>query len=233
MTASSKPNPYSRFIPREEIGAVDSWHFSAMDEDGDSASAALLSETQEPSEERLDEIRQQAYNEGFAHGHATGGQEVREALELPLRQSAEETAVRMGELLHGMTDQLLASEQSISRQLLELACDLARQIVRQELTVNTSSLRPVIGEALELITDDGLPTTVRMNPQDLAVMQSALQETLGENAPEFVSDPAITPGGCVLQSASTSVDATIEKRWSRTIGNLGLSIEWAKDDIDV
>lgn len=233
MTASSKPNPYSRFIPREEIGVVDSWHFSSMDENEDSDSAALQAETQEPSEERLDEIRQQAYNEGFAHGHATGGQEVREALELPLRQSAEKTAVRMGELLHGMTDQLLASEQSISRQLLELACDLARQIVRQELSVNTSTLRPVIGEALELITDDGLPTTVRMNPQDLAVMQSALQETLGENAPEFVADPAITPGGCVLQSASTSVDATIEKRWARTIGNLGLSIAWATEDSDV
>jgi flagellar assembly protein FliH len=105
--------------------------------------------------------------------------------------------------------------------------------VRQELSVNTSTLRPVIGEALELITDDGLPTTVRMNPQDLAVMQSALQETLGENAPEFVADPAITPGGCVLQSASTSVDATIEKRWARTVGNLGLSIDWATEDIDV
>jgi flagellar assembly protein FliH len=37
----------------------------------------------------------------------------------------------------------------------------------------------------------------------------------------------------VLQSASTSVDATIEKRWARTIGNLGLSIAWATEDSDV
>lgn len=226
MTASSKPNPHSRFIPREEIGAVDSWHFSSMDEPDNSERAALVPRTEESSEERLSEIRQHAYNEGFAHGHSAGGQEVRDALEGPLRKTAEETAVRMGVLLQGITDQVLSSEQKISREILELACDLARQIVRQDLTVNTKALRPVIGEALELIVDDGLPTTVRMNPHDLAIMHDALQETLGDNAPEFGGDANISPGGCVVQSASTSVDATIEKRWSRTIGNLGLSIDW-------
>ena len=39
-------------------------------------------------------------------------------------------------------------------------------------------------------------------------MKGALLETLGENAPDFVADPSITPGGCLIQSPSATVDAT-------------------------
>ncbi len=60
-------------------------------------------------------------------------------------------------------------------------------------------------------------------------MQDALTETLGENAPDFMGDPTITPGGCMVKSPSTTVDATIEKRWARAVGNLGLSSEWASE----
>ena len=58
-------------------------------------------------------------------------------------------------------------------------------------------------------------------------------ETLGENAPELVADPDISPGGCLIQSPSSVVDATIEKRWARAVGNLGLSLDWNPEDADV
>lgn len=234
MTASSKQppksSPHSRFIPREEISAFSAWSFSAVD-GSDSVPAVPTAVMAEPEtdtalEQALAEARQQAYAEGFNHGHDAGSQETRDALEATVRRSAEETAVRMGQLLHGMTDQLIASEQKIARQILELACDLARQVVRQELQVNTRHLRAVIGEALELLVEDGLPATVRMHPDDLVLVKGPLLETLGENAPELVADPAISPGGCLIQSPSATVDATIEKRWSRAVGNLGLSLDW-------
>lgn len=229
MKASSKPNPHTRFIPREEIDGVSAWRFSSMD--GSDPFRVAVSEPAEPEpdkaqEQALQDARQQAYAEGFSHGHDAGSQEVRDALEAAVRRTAEETAVRMGQLLHAMTDQLIASEQKIARQVLDLACDIARQVVRQELKVNTRHLRAVIGEALELVVEDGLPATVRMHPDDLSLMKGSLLETLGENAPEFVADPSITPGGCLVQSQSAAVDATLEKRWSRALGNLGLSEEW-------
>ena len=205
---------------------------------GQTAPAPLAEPEPEPQppidlELMLQEARQQAYAEGFQHGHDAGSQETRDALEAVIRRSAEETAVRMGQLLHSMGDQLIAAEQHIARQILELSCDIARQVVRQELKVNTRHLRAVIGEALEQMVEDGLPATVRMNPEDLALMKGALLETLGENAPELVADPDISPGGCLIQSLSSVVDATIEKRWARAVGNLGLSLDWNPEDADV
>lgn len=238
MMASSKPpakaSTFSRFIPREEIDAVAAWSFSSMDASETRVVPAPppVPEpepdplTDEILEQRLQDARQQAYAEGFQHGHDAGSQETRDALEATIRRSAEDTAVRMGQLLHSMGDQLIASEQLIARQILELSCDIARQVVRQELKVNTRHLRAVIGEALEQMVEDGLPATVRMHPQDLALMKGALIETLGEAAPDLVADPDISPGGCLIQSPSSTVDASIEKRWSRAVGNLGLSLDW-------
>ena len=235
MKPSSKPNPHSRFIPREEIAGVAAWHFAAVDGSDDlpKAGPADGSASEGVTSEVLQEARQQAYAEGFSRGHDAGGQEVRDALEATVRKTAEETAVRMAQLLHNTRDHLKKSEDQISRHIIELACDLARQVVRQELKSDLSHLQPVIAEALGQLVDDGQPATVRMNPGDLAMMKGVLQENMGNHPAEFVADAAISPGGCLIESATMTVDATIEKRWSRAVGNLGLETTWNPKDTDV
>jgi flagellar assembly protein FliH len=243
MTASSKQpprtSPHSRFIPREEIGDVSTWHFSAMD---DGAAPPVKKPEPEPEpeatpdllvEQLLREHREKAHAEGFAQGHEAGGQEVHEAFAVAQRKYAEETAVRMAQLLHNMREHLQKSEEQIARQILDLSVELARQVLRQELRANPLHLRPVITEALAQLVEDGLPTVVRLNPAELAQMKGALLENLGANAPELVADASISPGGCLIESGSMAVDATIEKRWLRAIGNLGLNADWNPENADV
>ena len=149
---------------------MSAWHFSSVDGSDDLPSPEIDVVPAEPEnlidEARLEEVRQQAYNDGFAHGHDAGAQEMRQALEATIRKMAEETGMRMAQLMHGMREQLQRSEEQISRQILELACDLARQVLRQELQTPTAHLKPVISEALAQLVDDGLPATVRLNPDD-------------------------------------------------------------------
>ena len=229
----SKTNPHSRFIPREEIDEVAAWHFSAIG--GSTEPAPLMEDRAGDSVDMLalqqaaQEAREQAFAEGYAHGHETGAKEVRDALEATTIQHNNELAERMAQVLKTMAEDLLDKEQDMARQILELSCEIARQVVRQEIRTNPQMLRPVIGEALEMIVDDGLPASVHMNPDDLARMHDALKETLGENAPDFVGDASIAPGGCIVHTPSTTVNASVEKRWARAVGNLGLSIEWATE----
>jgi flagellar assembly protein FliH len=229
MKALSKSTVHSRFVPREEIDEVAAWHFSAIG--GVTEPAPLQSKKPSDSAEAIDlqtlhDAREQAFSEGYSQGHEAGAQEVRAALASTAQHQTEVMAERMSQLLSAITEDLLDKEQDMAQQLLVLACEIARQVVRQEIKINPDLLRPVIGEALEMIVEDGLPATVRMNPDDLARMHDALTKTLGENAPEFVGDAQIAQGGCVIHSPSTSVDATVEKRWARAVGNLGLSIPW-------
>ena len=48
-----------------------------------------------------------------------------------------------------------------------------------------------------------------------------------------VADAAVSPGGCLIESSATTVDATIEKRWARAVGNLGQQAAWNPQDTDV
>ena len=233
MKASSKSSPYTRFVPREEIEGVAAWHFSAMDEKEPAPVEVVAEPAPVDEHPAVQELLQKAYADGYADGHAAGSEETRAALEAPAQAALEETAQRMAQLLHDTRDQLVRSEDLIARQLLELACDLARQVVRQELRHGADALRPVITEAVSQLVEDGLPATVRLHPEDLSRLEPFLQTQAGSGLPELVADAAVSPGGCVVSSPSTTVDASIEKRWARAIGNLGLDNPWNPENADV
>jgi len=233
MKVSSKSGPHTRFVPREEIEGVSAWHFSSMDDSEAVAVEPVVQAAAVDAQPAVQELLQKAYADGFAHGHDAGSHETREALEAPLRLAMEDTAQRMAQLLHETRDQLTRSEDMIARQLLELACDLARQVVRRELHHSADALRAVISEAVAQLVEDGLPATVRLHPDDLSRLQLHLQGKAGSGLPEWVADPAVSPGGCIVNSPSTTIDASIEKRWARAIGNLGLENPWNPENADV
>jgi flagellar assembly protein FliH len=42
----------------------------------------------------------------------------------------------------------------------------------------------------------------------------------------LLSDASVTRGGCLVESAGTVVDGTLEKRWGRAVAKLGLESAW-------
>ena len=82
--------------------------------------------------------------------------------------------------------------------------------------------------ALALLIDDGRPATLRLHPLDAALLtDQATLEAHGSALPVQVHpDPTLSPGDCVVESAHGGVDARLEKRWQRALGNLGLAQPW-------
>lgn len=233
MPSSNKPsNPYQRFIPREEVQVVSAWAFNAMD-GGDKKNQASAAEEPPPdvvSSEALDEARQMAYAEGFAHGRLAGAKETQDALEAPLKQQTQEQAQRLALLLQHSQGHLSQLNDLLAQQVLDLACDLARQVVRRELQQPLEPLKAVVQEALAMAVQDHLPATLRLHPQDLALLQNDLASALAEHNIRLQPDPSLTPGGCVVENAQGAVDGTVEKRWARAVANLGLNHPWADEE---
>ena len=217
---------YTRFIPGEEIGAVEQWNFGAVD------TASLLLAAQVKARESAagrvsdEALRQEGYAEGFAQGHAQATLEGQKQITDFIANQGQAAAQRFGQLFATAQSELANAEQVIAQEVLELACDLARQIVRHELSVNPNALQPVVREALGLLVAESKNVLVRLNPLDLEILDAVVRAEFPSLALTLIGDAAVTRGGCLVESSGTVVDGTIEKRWTQAIAGLGLSSAW-------
>jgi flagellar assembly protein FliH len=97
----------------------------------------------------------------------------------------------------------------LAGEVVELAMVVAREIIGRELATDRSRIADVVAEALADADGEGA-VVVRMNPADLAQLRERRPE-LAQGA-AFVEDRRLAAGGCVVESASQVIDASIEAR---------------------
>ena len=237
-THSSKGRLYARFIPSEEVGDVTQWQFGSVD--GSDAKAEVPEEVV-PVEVELDEaarqeLLEQAGEEAFARGQEQGAAQAalqwQQRMDDYIAGQGQEAAQRIDALVQTLQARLQDLQQNMAQEVLELSCEIARQVVRQELRSNPQALKPVVQEALGMLVDDGRPATVRLNPQDHALLADALGQQMAAASVQWVADAVVPPGGCLAEQAGTVVDGTLEKRWQRAIAPLGLASAWEETPHD-
>lgn len=221
---------YSRFIPGEEIAAVEQWNFGAIDTAAQLLEAQIRAREQAHEASQVEQLRQQSYQDGYAAGIAQGRalaeaelqQQMQDFLNNQARQHADQLTALLASAQTGVVD----ATQVMAQGVLELACELARQVLRQELSVNPNAALPVLREALDLLGAEHRSAVIRMNPADFEVLQPLVQTEFTGMALTLRADASILPGGCLVESAGTVVDASLQNRWQRAVASLGLSSAW-------
>lgn len=228
---SSRSSVHTRFIPQEEINAVVRWQFGSVN---DIALGDRRSETDRRSDSasrvlQLEQARAAALEQGRTEGYARAAVEVKAQMDDFHERQARATAERLALCAQAFESRWEAAEQSVAQGVLELACALARQVVRRELSVDTQALEPVIREALAMLATDARPVVVRLHPQDYGLLEAALRESFAGEELVFRPDAVVTPGGCLVEAGGTTIDGTLEKRWSRAVAALGLNVPWNEE----
>jgi len=220
----------TRFIPGEDIHAVTQWDFGDVDADLlklEAMERARQSELDHARDESLREkARAEGFAEGFAQGQANAVLQGEHQLQAYIDGQGRASAARFAQLLESTQVQLAESQQVMARGVLELACEVARQVLRHELSVNPNVVLPVVREALNMLGDDSKSAVVRLNPLDLDVLQDTLQTEFSGLALTLTPDSSIAPGGCRLSSAGAVVDGDLHLRWRRAVAKLGLEVDW-------
>ncbi len=232
MTVSSKSRGHSRFIPKEEVGVVAEWQFNAM---GAPLRTVVLLPDSPPEPEpepeetvqiRIDRAWDEGYGAGLEQGRTEATNEGNHRLDAFVQGQGAETAEKLAELLSAMQARLAQAEQDIAQQVLALACGVARQIVRRELSVDPVALLSVVREALGMLVMDGKTAVVKLHPLDWEVLQEPLQQAFPSPTITWLSDAAVERGGCLVESGGTVIDGTLSKRWERAVAHLGLASTW-------
>ncbi len=224
-----RPRAGSRFIPAEEISAVSQWRFGAVGE-GSDADAPLHGTV--TSEEEFRIAHEEGYAEGYDVGRLLGQREGQQKLDEYIRTQGRGIAQRLALVLEAAHKSLDDASQDVARGVLEIACELARQVVRHELSINPNALLPVVREALATLREDSKIAAVRLHPKDLEVLEEPLQAEFGSAGVTWIGDASLRPGSCRVEAAGTTVDGTLDKRWSRAVAALGLDVPWDEDAED-
>lgn len=217
---------HNRFIPGEQLGAVAGWDFGAVDQASVRFAAKLKAQEMAEEQTRENEARQSGFSDGYAQGHAQATLEGQRQINEYILNQGQDAARHFGQLFESAAAQIAESQQVMAKGVLELACELAHQVLRHELSTNPNALQPVIREALGLLATDCKAAVVRMHPLDLDVLEEVLRQEFSNLSLTLRGDAAISRGGCLVESAGTVVDGTIEKRWSRAVARLGLEASW-------
>jgi flagellar assembly protein FliH len=235
----------SRFIPREEINQLTRWDFADVDEarlllaqqELEREQQALLLEQQAREQAIHKQGREQGYAEGYAagfeQGKAQAEAEAKKQLNDYIAKQGRVMAQQFGTLMASASEQLEVAEQIAAQSVLELACELARQVLRKEVAGQPEDvLLPVIREALGQLFHDVRAVQVRLHPQDLEALQDVLVEEFPTLKLTLQPDTSLSRGGCIVEAAGTVIDGRLEKRWMRAVGRLGQSLPWEAEALE-
>jgi len=139
-------------------------------------------------------------------------------------------AARFARVLAAAEAGLANAQQDIARGTLEIACAIARQVLRQEIKTDPKTLEPVVREALGMLLADGKSASVRLSPVDFELLQAPLAAELAGQPVQVLADASVAPGDCLVESAGAVVDGGVATRWSRAVASLGLEMPWQEDE---
>jgi len=185
-------------------------------------------------EAELQRLRDDAHAQGHALGHVAGQalgyqagyeQGQKQGFEQGLAD-ARAQARQLAQLAQRFGDALTTVQAGVADTLVELALDIAQQVVRQHVQHDPTALVAVAREVLAaepaLV---GSPQLV-VSPADLPVVEAYLQEELETRGWSVRTDPALERGGCHAQAATGEVDASVHSRWERVTAALGKARTW-------
>ncbi|HWI54061.1 MAG TPA: FliH/SctL family protein [Desulfobacteria bacterium] len=198
--------------------------------------AEILQETEQMVRELLETARQEAQkiiqkaNEEADAIISSGNEQVREVHEAAftkgreegyqygLKIAEDESVARIMEaekLVEQARQERVEIIEGSENEILQLAMAVARKVVGEEIVLNSECVVDIVKKAIQKATDRQ-ELTVRVNPENLDVTLNAEEEinksAAGIRKMRVTADPAVSIGGCVVETPNETVDARVERQ---------------------
>ena len=187
--------------------------------------ARIVAEAEQHVERMVPQVRAETYKLAYEKGDEEGCREGREAGTTEGHKEALETALAKFDEQHvtivkdmeRVISEVDANNERLQiaarRDVLDFSVRLATKLTFEIGSLHREAAIANLNRALDLVhAKTGL--TVYVHPSDLEAMTrfsgSVLKHVDGAAGIEFVADDSVSPGGCVVKSERTEVDATLD-----------------------
>lgn len=177
-----------------------------------------------PTAGEIEQIFQQARDDGYKKGLEDGQEAGRAAGYEAGRAEARQEAERLAAVAAQLDQALADMEPKVADELLALAVELARAVVRQEIGARPETLLQVVREALGQLPHQHV--AIFLHPDDASLLRSYLGDQLSHAGHRIHEDFKLKRGDCILEAGGSQVDATVAMRWRRVLEGLGIESAW-------
>lgn len=161
---------------------------------------------------QLEALQKQAYEEAYAAG-------IEEGFKVGEQRCRAETA-RLSALIQQLDRPFETLDESVEKQVVQLALIVARHIIRRELKTEPAHVIGAVRDALAVLPVAARNVRVKLHPKDAELVRKYLQPAEGERAWNIEEDPVLTRGDCLIDTEYSHVDARIESRISTLVATL-------------
>ena len=211
-------------IPKEQQTAYQRWEMSSFGETDNPVSAVKAQKKQQAEQQVksvsliLENIRQEAYSKGVQEGFAVGMAQARE--------QAKAERAQFLQLMESFKQATAQTDEAIADDLLSLALDLAKTMLKTKLIVDPTAIIPVVVDAIHYLPHVQKPARILVNHEDAHLLREYLGEELASQDWQVLEDSSIERGGCLVETGANQIDATNAVRWKRITEALSKQDNW-------
>lgn len=216
-----------------KLTAWERWELASFDNgtmvaaNGAAIHAAAAEKTNVPLDRaEIERICAQAREEGYQAGYQAGLQMGKRDGYAAGQTAAKEEAARIGKAANELDQALQEFDQQVADELLALAVEIARQVVRKEVAARPEAILEVVNEALTYLPHQH--AAIHLNPEDASLVRSYLGDVLTHAGHRILEEPALKRGDCLLEAGGSQIDASTATRWRRVVESLGSNAPWDK-----
>lgn len=184
-----------------------------------------MRQLQLPTAEEIQQIREDAHQEGQKAGYEAGyeaGFSAGEKKALVEGKQRTDVAVsQLNAILNQLAQPLADQVDHTSNQLTQMLCAILKALLNRELLIDSSGVVAVVQEAMAAVEQGATRVQVRLNPRDIEHWQGdePTMPALDEGV-KLVADNDIAAGGCLVDTSACHVDGTVEARLAQVIEGL-------------
>ena len=205
-------------IPKENQTAWQRWELASL---GPAAARIPAAGTQTksaaklPTAEDIERIHRDAHKQGYDAGYEEGTARARME------------ALRLHTLVEQLDGALAEFDQKVAEELLGLALEVARQVLRQAIAARPETILEVVKEALLQLPHQH--AALYLHPEDASLVRSYLGDQLAHAGHRLHEEPAMARGGVRVDAGGSHLDASIETRWRRVLESMGAAGDWIEN----
>ena len=148
-----------------------------------------------------EDVRRAAYDDGYRAGIEEAG------------KTAEGLIARLEHDITAAAEDKKDQLEALEPQILKLCREIVEKIIRHEIRTNSHVVVRTVKSCLRRIKNSD-EVRVRVSPQEVEAVRAQREELKslaeGISGIHIVDDRRISPGGCVVESASGDIDARVE-----------------------